>query len=240
MADTHAEADACERERTESLTRFSHLLSVRSYYLSYGSKAAPAAGADAGWSRPASRSFFSLDTEGRVIRFDSFSKILSSGLRLGMVTGPKQFLQRMDLMSQASNLHVSGVSQAMVSKLLAHWGPNGWNDHINRVCLFYARRRDVFIRLVEKHLKGLVEYSIPEAGMFVYFKLEGIADSKKLVESKALEAKVILVPGQAFSPNDQPSNAVRAAFSVATDQEMDLALERLATLLKKEKKQSKL
>ena len=212
----------------------------RSYYLSYGTAAAPAPGSDAGWKRPASRSFFSLDTEGRVIRFDSFSKILSSGLRLGMVTGPKAFLARMDLMSQASTLHVSGVSQMMVSKLLAHWGTKGWNDHINRVCLFYARRRDVFVSLVEKHLKGLVEYTVPEAGMFVYFKLPGVVDSKKLVESKALEAKVIMVPGQAFSPNDQQSNAVRAAFSVASDEEMDLALQRLATLLKNEQKLSKL
>lgn len=212
----------------------------RSYYLSYGSAAAPAAGADAGWQRPSSRSFLSLDTEGRVIRFDSFSKILSSGLRLGMVTGPKAFLERMDLMSQASNLHVSGVSQAMVSKLLTHWGPAGWNAHINRVCLFYARRRDVFVSLVDKHLKGLVDYAIPEAGMFVYLHLRGIDDSKKLVESKALEAKVILVPGQAFSPTDKPSNAVRAAFSVASDKDMDLALQRLATLLKNEKMQSKL
>ena len=175
-----------------------------------------------------------------MLRFDSFSKILSSGLRLGMVTGPPAFLQRMDLMSQAANLHTSGISQVMVSKLLSHWGVDGWNAHIKSVCLFYARRRDTFVGLVEKHLKGLVHYGLPEAGMFVWFRLPGVADSKKLVEGKALEAKVLLVPGQAFSPNDHPSNCVRAAFSVASDQEMDIALQRFATLLKNEHKQSML
>ena len=45
-------------------------------------------------------SFFSLDTEGRVIRFDSFSKILSSGIRLGFVTGPKPLIERLVLHMQ--------------------------------------------------------------------------------------------------------------------------------------------
>lgn len=78
---------------------------------SYGPEKAPAVGADANWQRPANSSFLSMDTEGRVLRFDSFSKILSSGLRLGMVTGPTAFIQRIDYVSQAANLHTSGLSQ---------------------------------------------------------------------------------------------------------------------------------
>ncbi len=45
-------------------------------------------------------SFASMDTEGRVIRFDSFSKVLSSGLRLGYATGPKEFIDRIVLHMQ--------------------------------------------------------------------------------------------------------------------------------------------
>jgi len=206
------------------------------YYLSYGRAAAPAVGTDSQWQRPTSRSFFSMDTEGRVLRFDSFSKILSSGLRLGMVSGPAAFIQRIDYVSQAAALHTSGVSQAMVSKLLKHWGAAGWSEHIRQVCLFYARRRDAFIQRVEKHLKGLVTYTVPEAGMFVYFKLHGVADSKKLVETGAKDARVLLVPGQAFSPNDKPSDCVRASFSTASDEDMDTALQRFAKLLKEETK----
>jgi kynurenine/2-aminoadipate aminotransferase len=204
---------------------------------SYGRAAAPAVGSDGNWQRPSVPSFFSLDVEGRVLRFDSFSKILSSGLRLGMVSGPTGFVQRIDLVSQATALHTSGVSQALVSKLLKHWGENGWNEHIRQVCLFYARRRDAFIARIEKHLKGLVSYTVPEAGMFVYFKCHGIANTKPMVEVRGKEAKVLLVPGQAFSPNDVPSDCVRASFSTASDEEMDQALERFARMLREEAKQ---
>ena len=49
-------------------------------------------------------SLFSLDTEGRVIRFDSFSKILSSGIRLGFVTGPRPLIERVVLHMQVPAL----------------------------------------------------------------------------------------------------------------------------------------
>lgn len=50
------------------------------------------------------RTYFRLEPEinqevGRVIRFDTFSKILSSGMRLGFATAPKAFLDRMDLIT---------------------------------------------------------------------------------------------------------------------------------------------
>jgi len=38
-------------------------------------------------------SFLSLDVDGRVVRFDSLSKVMSSGLRLGYVTGPRELLE---------------------------------------------------------------------------------------------------------------------------------------------------
>jgi len=208
-------------------------------YITYGAEEAPAPGsaAESSWVRPRIPSFFSLDTEGRVLRFDSFSKVASSGMRLGMVSGPRELIQRIDLMSQASNLHVCGVAQQMMLKLLHHWGDAGWESHVKQVALFYARRRDTFIRLAHKHLDGLAQFSVPTAGMFVWFHLKcGVKDSKKLVEGKAVDAKVLLVPGQAFMPNDHASNCVRAAFSVATEQEMDTALQRFATLLRDEQK----
>lgn len=58
-------------------------------------------------------SFLSLDIEGRVIRFDSMSKVLSSGLRLGWLTGPKQLVHYVELHIQSSILHSSTLSQVI-------------------------------------------------------------------------------------------------------------------------------
>ena len=59
-------------------------------------------------------SLFSLDTEGRVIRFDSFSKILSSGIRLGFVTGPRPLIERVVLHMQVPALTTTSGHQCCV------------------------------------------------------------------------------------------------------------------------------
>lgn len=59
-------------------------------------------------------SFVSMDTEGRVLRFDSLSKVLSSGMRVGWVTGPKPLIQNIELHIQSSYLHSSTLSQVNI------------------------------------------------------------------------------------------------------------------------------
>ena len=49
-------------------------------------------------------SFLSLDVDGRVIRTDSFSKVLSAGLRVGLLSGPAPLIARVTLMQQAQPL----------------------------------------------------------------------------------------------------------------------------------------
>ena len=66
-------------------------------------------------------SLFSMDVDARVLRFDSFSKVLSSGLRLGFATGPTVLIEKLCMDTQATCLHPSGLSQAVALKLLQHW-----------------------------------------------------------------------------------------------------------------------
>ena len=53
-------------------------------------------------------SYFSLEKEepevGRVLRFDSFSKILSAGIRIGFASGPEPLLRVIDLHVRRASL----------------------------------------------------------------------------------------------------------------------------------------
>lgn len=186
------------------------------------------------------RSFFSMDTDGRVLRFDSFSKLLSSGMRLGFATGPAPLIERIELHSQASNLHTSGLPQAFAASLFDYWAANnngssydGFIKHVGGISDFYKERRDVFLECATKHLTGLATWTHPRAGMFVWFKLLGVKDSWPLIKEKAVDKKVLFVPGQSFSvPDTEPSAYVRAAYSTASFEDMDEALSRFAELLR--------
>jgi kynurenine/2-aminoadipate aminotransferase len=137
-----------------------------------------------------------MDTDQRVLRFDSFSKILSAGIRLGWATGPKPLIDRIALHEQSTILHPSGLSQMVLSAVLHQWGQDGFQKHTQSVAQFYQQKRDAFIKSAEKHLTGLAEWTVPHAGMFVWIKLLDLDDSFDFVKTKAIEKKVLLVPGK--------------------------------------------
>ena len=93
----------------------------------------------------------------------------------------------------------------------------------------------------DKWLKGRAEWSVPTAGMFVWIKCKnmfiiiplvlGIDDSSILIKEKAVKKGVLFVPGIEFLPNSRPTPFIRAAYSTASPEEIDIALSRLATLL---------
>lgn len=106
-------------------------------------------------------SFYSMDKDGRVIRFDSFSKIVAPGLRLAFATGPKPLMDKFLLHCQASVQHSSSLTQTMVEKLLRHWGWDGFWSHIRTLQDYYQSRRDVMVAAAQRHLNGLCLWNVP-------------------------------------------------------------------------------
>lgn len=183
--------------------------------------------------KPWAPTFLSMDVDGRVIRADSFSKILSSGLRVGFVTGPKPLIEKIVLHTQVSSMHPCSFSQLMISQLLQQWGEEGFLAHVDRVTDFYRNQRDAILAAAEKWLSGLAEWHVPVAGMFLWVKITGISNSQQLIEEEALKKEVLLVPGSAFY-RDSSTNSpyFRACFSTVSAKQMDVAFQRLAQIIK--------
>lgn len=137
----------------------------------------------------------------------------------------------MQLDQQVSVLHACGVSQAITSELLSQWKEEGFNDHVQKVRDFYKEKRDICHKLASKYLSDLAEWSMPTAGMFMWFKCNGIDDTKTMIETKAREENVLLVPGQAFRPDNNPSPHVRASFSITPEDKLEEGFSRLRKVL---------
>ncbi|OJT07361.1 Kynurenine/alpha-aminoadipate aminotransferase, mitochondrial [Trametes pubescens] len=197
------------------------------YYLYFGSAPRPP-------------SYFSLELEqpevGRVIRFDSLSKILSSGIRIGFMCGPDALMTVVDMHTAVANLQTSSLTQAIAHALLESWGYDNFKAHTLAVSEFYKGKRDVFERFMKQYLDGLAEWDTPEAGMFFWFKLLLNApgsesaeeqDSESLIRTKALEKGVLALPGTVFLPNGEKTAYVRAAFSLLDEADVEEAIKRL-------------
>ncbi|XP_076808458.1 kynurenine/alpha-aminoadipate aminotransferase, mitochondrial-like [Clavelina lepadiformis] len=180
-------------------------------------------------------SYQSIDVDGRVIRSDSMSKVMSSGLRIGWITGAHPFIKRLILHQQTTVIHSTTFGQSAVNALLDQWGMEGFERHIKKVQDFYRSQRDVMIQCMDKHMTDYAEWNVPSGGMFVWMKLKGIEDTTALIKKKALEKKVLLLPGSAFNVEDgKPSSYCRAAYSFASVEVMDEAFRRLAELVQEE------
>ncbi|KAJ6543419.1 pyridoxal phosphate-dependent transferase, partial [Mycena vulgaris] len=84
------------------------------------------------------RSSFALEPEvnsemGRVVRFDSFSKVLSNGMRLGYMTAPPRLGAAVNMITSNTNLQPATLTQVMAYTLLSRWGPNGFLEHCGGV-----------------------------------------------------------------------------------------------------------
>jgi len=193
------------------------------YYVYYGIAARPP-------------SYFFLEREqpdvGRVIRFDSLSKVLSSGMRLGFASGPATLMRAIDRHSTNANLQPNSLAQVLAVSILSRWGHDGFLTHTERVSEFYRAKRDVFEDALRRHLTGLVEWSTPESGMFMWFKLlltedAGGGDSEAAIRTHAFERGVLALPGTVFLPSGRKTAYCRASFSLLEPDQVDEALRRL-------------
>ena len=114
-------------------------------------------------------SFVKLDVDGRVIRLDSFSKVIAPGSRSGWAVLCEQLAERMIRHNEVSVQNPAGFSQVILYKLLdEQWGHAGYLDWLIHLRAEYTSRRNLLLDACHKYLpKSVVCWVPPAAGMFV-------------------------------------------------------------------------
>ncbi|CCH47088.1 Aromatic amino acid aminotransferase I [Wickerhamomyces ciferrii] len=161
-------------------------------------------------------SFISLDVDGRVIRLDSFSKVLAPGSRVGWIVGQKPILERYIRLHEVSMQTPSGFAQSIINGTLQRWGQDGYLDWLIGLRQEYTHKRDVAIDAVSAHFpKEVSHYIAPVAGMFftVQFdaskhpKFEEFGKDPLKVENalyeEGLQEGALLIPGSWFKAQGQ-------------------------------------
>ncbi|KAJ5776305.1 aromatic amino acid aminotransferase [Penicillium nucicola] len=188
-------------------------------------------------------SYLSMDMDGRVLRLDSFSKVLAPGLRVGWIVGPEQLVERFTRGCETSNQNPSGVSQLMIYKLLdEHWGHSGYLDRLMELQRSYAVRRNDMIRACEIYLpREVVTWEVPIAGMFHWIGVDwrkhpcaesGLSpeDIEENVFQAAVQAGVLLCRGSWFRAGGRAiegSLYFRTTYAAAESHKISEAVKRL-------------
>ncbi|KAH8746587.1 pyridoxal phosphate-dependent transferase [Diaporthe sp. PMI_573] len=193
-------------------------------------------------------SYVSIDVDGRVIRMDSFSKVVSPGSRIGWVTAPQEITERYKSHADVSTQGPSGFSQLALFKLLdEHWGHGGYLEWLVHIRKEYTKRRDFMVRACERHLpKGIVSWEPAQAGMFQLLRVDwrkypdtaskSLSDIEKEIWRETIAQGALMARGSWFNAaKEKPTDEIfyRTTFAAAPLDKVEEAIRRFGEALRK-------
>lgn len=116
-------------------------------------------------------SYLSVDTDGRVVRLDTFSKTVAPGCRLGWITTQPALCERLLQITETSTQQPSGFVQCMIAQMIIGphdpngrgggkdargWKTDGWVRWLEGLRGSYERRMQTMCNILEEG-KQLVE-----------------------------------------------------------------------------------
>ena len=172
----------------------------------------------------------SLDTRGRVMTLNTFSKILAPGFRLAWVTGHRDIIDKMVTAKQAADL----CTPPFVQKITARYIEQGLLDvNLNKTIELYRQRRDYMLKCFREQMPEGVKWTEPDGGLFLFVTLPPAMDAARLLE-KAIRRNVAFVCGSVFYCNNEGHNTMRINFSFANEKDTCEGVRRLAEVIREE------
>lgn len=175
----------------------------------------------------------SLDEDGRVVYFGSFSKVLAPGLRTAWFVAPEQIAARMELAKESADLCSSQLDQAIVSEC---YSAGLLENRLPELREFYGVRCKAMLETIQEYAPEGTRWTRPTGGLFVWIEFEG-GLGKRMKASTLLQEAVeregiAFVPGLPFFIEERPDNTMRLAFSKESPERIRDGVRRLMGLIR--------
>ena len=166
----------------------------------------------AGLEPPGATTLASLDGLRRVIYVGTFSKTLSPSLRIGHVSASEDTVEQLLLHKMRASLTSSELVERLLHTLLAE---GRYPRHVARLA---ERLREAGQRVSDGlEAAGLQLFHRPAGGPFMWARLPGEGVDMRAVAQRAVEAGIVLAPGELFHTGQQRSPWTRLNVAYADD-----------------------
>ena len=163
-----------------------------------------------------------------VVQAGTFSKVFFPGVRLGWAAGPAEVIAELAAAKQNTDQCAGALGQRMVEEY-------GRAGHFERQLPLsrelYASRWRALRGALERHLPAGCSWTEPSGGFLTWVALPEGVDVIAL-RPAATAAGVAYVPGRPFYSGDEGANEMRLSFSHLSEEELDLAVERLGGVVR--------
>ncbi len=171
----------------------------------------------------------SMDDEGRVIYCTSFSKILSAGMRVGMLILHESIAQKVAVAKQSADVHTPMMIQLMCHKFMTEFDLDA---HIEKIRMIYARKAKLMLDCLDESMPEGFEYTRPEGGLFIWGMIPERYDPQAFIQ-KLIANKLAVVPGATFMcDGNAPCRGFRMNYSTPSDEQIIKGVQILADAAK--------
>ncbi|HQC14812.1 PLP-dependent aminotransferase family protein [Mesotoga prima] len=172
---------------------------------------------------------FKIGGQNRVLLLRTFSKILSPGLRLGIVIGNKTIIRKMVMAKQASDLCTPSLTQRIAARYLQR---HDLLAQLKPTIALYRDKRDLMLAELEKNFGDMKRFhwTKPDGGLFIWFTLPESFNTGEMLEMGKAE-NVLFVPGEAFSLDNTCKNSMRLSFCLPPREDIIEGVRRLKKVI---------
>ena len=170
----------------------------------------------------------SFDKAGRVIFATSFSKTVSPGLRCGVCVADKEITAKIVLGKQATDVHTSLLSQAIVNRYL---NKGLFDQNLEGMIPYYKEKKNLMVDAIKEYMPEQFKYSNPMGGLFIWGEFDADIDTGELF-IEGVKRKVAYVPGVSFFADGKTKNCLRLNFSMAKVSEIEKGIKVLGDFYK--------
>ena len=161
-----------------------------------------------------------LDGLERVIRIGSFSKTLSASVCCGYIAGRGDWIDNLVDLRIATGFSSRSFNAALIHAALTD---GGYRKHMEALRTRLAKALATTSRRLAA--LGVEPWLEPSAGMFLWCRLPDGIDAAE-VARRAIAEKVVLAPGNVFSPSQSTPGFMRFNVAQCTDERVFKVLER--------------
>jgi GntR family transcriptional regulator/MocR family aminotransferase len=169
-----------------------------------------------------------LDVQGRVFYVGTFSKAMTSDIRLGYVVVPKALAGVLEIAQR----HMGLIAASHVQEALAAFIADGhFLAHLRKVRRLYHARRDHLVAGLRRHLGGMLSVEVPPGGMQLVARFKGSAADEAAVKRLAatgVETRALSSLSMDRRPHD---HGLLLGFAAWRENEISAALRIMASCL---------
>ena len=178
-------------------------------------------------------SYKSFDVDGRVVYCGSFSKILSSGMRVGTLTANKVLVSKIVVAKQVEDVHTNVFFQMVCATYMQECDLEA---HIEKIRALYHHKSSLMLKALDEYMPADVKFTRPQGGIFLWCSLPEGYELSEFVK-RCSEKNVFVVPGTAFLPDEsEPTRSFRLNYSMPSDEEIERGIKLLAQAVEEMRK----